>query len=346
MQNNTIELWNHHQFPKVIDNLMEALTLRRGKADYPLKQTQINAMTFQKFIKLGTYVNPDSSLRNVDHKVDLDFEDLDSSPSIVNLFGKPLELSFFTGRISINKNVNIKSFQIRKRCVIDLDEDKFVEKQFKELSDEFELTSKRWKHVPTILSYVKQEKVPKGIVKIGTGIPYSFNTLKMINGKLDHEKSFVSIDINTGLVYSMIPKQFMDILNADINLSQEKYEAISVYLMHLYTVPDLVALTLNYDYEKRYLWNVEASETKRNSATFGVHQSQICSLFKCREEPLSKTGRRRPILHWVEAHQRTLRNGDILEVPRKLRGITEFVLGGTKFKITQPIKGEEEIFEG
>lgn len=89
--------------------------------------------------------------------------------------------------------------------------------------------------------------------------------------------------------------------------------------------------------DRRYLWNVQAQEGIAKS-TFGVYPEQIKSLFYARDLPQTDTGRKRPILHWVNAHQRRMKIGTEVDVEKYLRGTHEFVMNGTKFKITNPLK--------
>lgn len=91
--------------------------------------------------------------------------------------------------------------------------------------------------------------------------------------------------------------------------------------------------------DRKYLWNVTAKEHSAK-ATFGVYPEQIKSLFYAREMPMTETGRKRPILHWVAAHNRRIKNGIDVDIEKHLRGINEFVFQGTKFEITRPIKGK------
>jgi len=100
-----------------------------------------------------------------------------------------------------------------------------------------------------------------------------------------------------------------------------------------------IALTtcISLSQDRRHLWNVTAKEGIAKTI-FGVYQEQIKSLFYARDLPISKTGRKRPILHWVESHKRRLRNGTDIEIESHLRGVTKFEMGGTDFEITRPIK--------
>lgn len=102
-----------------------------------------------------------------------------------------------------------------------------------------------------------------------------------------------------------------------------------------YTVWGL--MTIQSYQDRRYLWNVQAQEGIAKS-TFGVYPEQIKSLFYARSLPETTTGRKRPILHWVQAHQRRMKSGTEVDVDQYLRGTHEFVMNGTKFKIVNPMK--------
>lgn len=91
--------------------------------------------------------------------------------------------------------------------------------------------------------------------------------------------------------------------------------------------------------DRLHLWNVRAIEGAAK-ATFAVHPEQIKSLFYSRDLPMTETGRKRPILHWVKAHQRRMKEGLEYDVDKYLRGTHEFVYNNTKFEIINPIKNK------
>ena len=92
----------------------------------------------------------------------------------------------------------------------------------------------------------------------------------------------------------------------------------------------------------RHMWIVSTEETTLSRTTtplrLGVDSEIIKSLFYARQAPVSESGRKRPILHWVRSHIRRLKEGIDIDVNRHMRGITEFDMGGFSFRITQPIK--------
>lgn len=95
--------------------------------------------------------------------------------------------------------------------------------------------------------------------------------------------------------------------------------------------------TLQFYADRKHLWNVTAIESPAR-AIFGVHKEQIKSLFYARSLPLTKTGRKRPILHWVRAHQRRIKEGVEIDIKKHLRGIESFEMNGTVFMIDSPRK--------
>lgn len=94
--------------------------------------------------------------------------------------------------------------------------------------------------------------------------------------------------------------------------------------------------------DSRHLWLVEVGEpvTRKINATlrFGVDSEWVKSLLIAREAPLTESGRKRPILHWVKEHKRRLQNKEDIDISKHLRGITEVTMSDLKFKITQPVK--------
>lgn len=66
----------------------------------------------------------------------------------------------------------------------------------------------------------------------------------------------------------------------------------------------------------------------------GIHH-----LADLRDDPRSATGRRRPLLHWVQEHLRRQPGGnDLVSVRQHLRGITSFHLGSLQIRIHEPQK--------
>ena len=104
----------------------------------------------------------------------------------------------------------------------------------------------------------------------------------------------------------------------------------------------LAAATINAFADQRYLWLVKTEENTitnrvKTPLSLGVSKDHVKSLFYARSLPLTETGRKRPILHWVQAHNRRIRSGIDIDIDRYLRGIQKFEMGGFTFEIIQPV---------
>ena len=108
----------------------------------------------------------------------------------------------------------------------------------------------------------------------------------------------------------------------------------------------LFCTTVSSESDRRFLWNVSLyyrfSKEFNMWIDFGVHEEHVKSLFFARDTPLSNTGRKRPIQHWVSSHQRRVRDGIKINIAQYLRGITEFKMYGYDFLIISPRKRTDD----
>jgi hypothetical protein len=107
------------------------------------------------------------------------------------------------------------------------------------------------------------------------------------------------------------------------------------------------ALVFNAWADRKSLWQVRTLDHVINAVptplTLGVAEDYVKSLFYARSLPLTETGRKRPILHWVRAHQRRLAEGLDIDVRKHLRGITAFEMDSLSFEIISPDKEAERV---
>lgn len=87
--------------------------------------------------------------------------------------------------------------------------------------------------------------------------------------------------------------------------------------------------------DRRFCWRIRAQE-KIAKADLGCMQEEIKSLLYARSLPMTSTGRKRPILHLVEAHKRRMRSGIDVDVSAFLRGQQTVEMGGTLFSVLPP----------
>lgn len=95
------------------------------------------------------------------------------------------------------------------------------------------------------------------------------------------------------------------------------------------------AVVLQFLADRRFCWSISAQE-KVARAHLGCMQEEVKSLLYARSLPMTATGRKRPILHLVQAHKRRLKNGTDVDVSTFLRGQQVVEIGGTVFRVNPP----------
>lgn len=194
------------------------------------------------------------------------------------------------------------------------------------------------------LAHMKKiSSLPFDVKAIKNGTPYKIFLFQFTElNKLFVQKSYITIDKDgePSDTYAINPTNKKKVLLACTKIDYEESEEAPLYAYGpnaIRTDMFLAASIIGLYQDRRYLWNVRATERKA-TALFGVYEEQIKSLFYARELPVTATGRKRPILHWVNAHQRRIKNGVDVDIEKHLRGTEEFIFNGTKFKITNPIR--------
>ena len=122
---------------------------------------------------------------------------------------------------------------------------------------------------------------------------------------------------------------------------EQRFELSGRYkINHDFTTPEKelrdrearASIALQFIADSRHCWTIEARESNC-LARLGSMPEQIKSLLYARSVPLTETGRKRPILHLVAAHQRRLKNGIDINITGFLRGVQTVEIGGTYFTV-------------
>jgi hypothetical protein len=201
-----------------------------------------------------------------------------------------------------------------------------------------------------------RERIGNGYFRTGSGVPYVIYELLAAENGVGWSKDYVTVDQNTGKTNACRSGNKAPHLCYKPHATMGSYargtmKHIPGGAVSLYTKEDeandkhrsefIASSSLNHAAESTLLWNVNALEGEA-LAKFGVHEEQVKSLFYARSLPMTETGRKRPILHWVASHRRRIKEGTDIDVKKHMRGITEFVMLDTKFTITNPPKKAEE----
>lgn len=181
------------------------------------------------------------------------------------------------------------------------------------------------------VSVVEMEKFPKHIYN---GDPKPRHLFKVITvyfykkqyqkdrGKVGKFTSYFTIS-QDGSIYQAVDTHFV------ARAFRSQYE----------TGPGAISLLA----DRLYIWNIDTIEPNTSFGfpaivTFGIEPEMVKSLAYARSLPITESGRKRPILHWVKAHQRRIKDGIEIDIEKSLRGINEFNMGGLNFRITRPMK--------
>lgn len=97
--------------------------------------------------------------------------------------------------------------------------------------------------------------------------------------------------------------------------------------------------------DKRFCWTITAQE-REAKAVLGCMQEEVKSLLYARSLPMTATGRKRPILHLVEAHKRRMKSGTEIDIQPFLRGEQAVEIDGTKFTVNPPKVLRPSVSEG
>jgi hypothetical protein len=169
------------------------------------------------------------------------------------------------------------------------------------------------------------------------GKTYRVNQIYFGNQHVSGCGTYVRINSSGAIASCYIPGQFKDPITKR-NIAFENRPHMDEPMegaLDFYST--WTSVTIQSYQDRLHLWNVQAKEGIAN-ATFSVYPEQIQSLFYARDLPVAATGRKRPILHWVNAHNRRMKSGVEVDIDQYLRGQNEFVMNGTKFIITNPSK--------
>lgn len=169
-----------------------------------------------------------------------------------------------------------------------------------------------------MLYFRKVNSLGKYWVRLGSGQIFEFYKVIANTHDIFGERYYVTVDKN-GRVASCT-----QIINSVERPEKERNELTIWASTALQSIAD-----------KRFSWTITAIED-RARVEIGCVPEEVKSLLYARTLPLTKSGRKRPILHVVEAHKRRLKNGVDIDIKEFLRGTREVEIGGTHFIVNPP----------
>ena len=182
-----------------------------------------------------------------------------------------------------------------------------------------------------ILNYVRQvEQLGKYWQKTKSGVMYEMLTLSAQSDGIAGERRFFTVTRQGEVVActQKIPANLGYQPGMPIRLvgpDEEWLKSTGIW----------ASVTLQMLADRRHCWTITAQEQVAR-AHLGCMQEEVKSLLYARNLPMTATGRKRPVLHLVEAHKRRMRNGTDIDVTAFLRGVQSVEIGGTVFKVNPP----------
>lgn len=177
----------------------------------------------------------------------------------------------------------------------------------------------------------------KGWHARASGVLFEYTLMCAENDGVTGERSFftvrgdgaiVSCNLRTTVPGGYIPGG----KNSVINSLPETMQAREI----------VACATLQAIADRRFCWAITAKE-KTAQVSIGCMKEEIKSLLYARDLPMTATGRKRPILHLVEAHKRRLKSGIDVDIQPFLRGLQTIEINGTQFTVKPPAVLRENL---
>lgn len=96
----------------------------------------------------------------------------------------------------------------------------------------------------------------------------------------------------------------------------------------------MINMIVSLSFQRQFEWHTQISYNDGPSVSFATDPIGVREVFALRD--LGESKRRAALLHWVSAHWRQKRDGDLTEVRKHLRGSRHFKWNGFEVKVTPP----------
>jgi hypothetical protein len=183
-----------------------------------------------------------------------------------------------------------------------------------------------------IFAFERIHHKPKRWFRRSGGDAYKITFINAVNQGLEGEVFYVSID-RDGAIHAfdeIVSGKGLAAMGVPMELTK------SIVEPEFFSQAEAISSSaFQYHADKRFCWSITAEE-QQAKATLGCMKEEVKSLLYARSLPLSSTGRKRPILHLVEAHKRRLKNGTDIDISDFLRGVQKVEMGGTLFTVNAP----------
>lgn len=180
-----------------------------------------------------------------------------------------------------------------------------------------------------VISFEKVDSLPKHWIRKSKGAIYKHLSLIYQNKGIYSIKSYYTL-INDRVYLCDFILNHHNLYGKNYNVSWHEIEK-KLVKQHEFSA----SMAMQYEADRRFCWSIKAEE-KEAKVTIGCNKEEIKSLLYARSLPMTDTGRKRPVLHLVEAHKRRIRNGTEVDITQFLRGTQQIEMNGTLFTVLPP----------
>lgn len=182
-----------------------------------------------------------------------------------------------------------------------------------------------------LMTFQKINYLPKPWVRTEKGKLYKNITCIAQNDGMHLRKTFFTLYNDKITACDMVLQSNYGRLNgAHKIVSWKEYEPQNVHDCEF-----TASVAMQFVADSRFCWSIKAEESEAK-VRLGCQKEEIKSLLYARSLPMTETGRKRPVLHLVEAHKRRLKNGTDIDITSFLRGSAKVEMNGTIFTVIPP----------
>lgn len=176
------------------------------------------------------------------------------------------------------------------------------------------------------------DKLPNGWCRFGGGCIFKLSILALTDKGLDGHTIYLTVS-QDGYITAC---DYTTPMSRGVSGKKESWYSIKELEPKLLKDAEQeLSFSLQFEVDKCNSWTITAEEDG-GIVTLGVEQEEIKSLLYARSLPITRSGRKRPILHLVESHKRRLKNGTEIDISSFLRGMREVFIGNTRFTVNKP----------
>ena len=226
--------------------------------------------------------------------------------------------------------------EILNELEIDVINDGFNDKACLVLPGGFqgEETDDYYKGYSSAVTIKRVDKIKgRHFIRTSAGRDYKMSIFTFKNNSIKGYYSYITVDKN-GSIYPF-DEQVMNGRGYSPGFKREILSLLSIEPHIIRQRMSIFSYAMQFYSDKKFIWTITAREDNA-AVEIGCSDNEVKSLLYARDTPLTKTGRKRPILHLVNSHHRRIKSGIEIDIKEYLRGISTVIIKNTEFTVKPP----------